>query len=136
MPRLVEGYEQSFLGTADLGDRRSLAHHVLGHDGGFGGLSRHLVVILKGHDQHGIGVFAEFHEVGHPADDAAVGGFAEGRLVDRAIRHAEHVVGPAQFPAGALRLASGQSSFCDCRTWPGWSRKPISAAMRLPMRVP
>ena len=35
---LVEGYEQSFLGAADLGDGRGLAHHVLGHDGGFGRL--------------------------------------------------------------------------------------------------
>ena len=82
---LVEGDEQPFLGAADMGDGRGFADHVLLHDGGFGRLAGRLVIILQGHDQHGIRVFPEFHEVGHAADDVAVGGFAEGRLVDRAI---------------------------------------------------
>ena len=55
------------------------------HDGGLGRLAGHLVVVLQRHDQHGVRVFAEFHEVGHAADDAAVGGLAEGGLVDRAV---------------------------------------------------
>ena len=47
--------------------------------------ARDLVVVLQGHDQHGVRVFPELHEVGHAADDAAVGGLAEGGLVDRAV---------------------------------------------------
>jgi len=46
---------------------------------------RHFVVILQGHDEHGIRVFLEFYDVGRPADDIAVGRLAERRLVDRAV---------------------------------------------------
>ena len=104
---LVQRDQQSFLGAADVRDGRGLADHVLEHDGGFGRLARHLVVILQGHDQHGVRVFPEFHEVGHAADDAAVGGFAEGRLVDRAIGGDELVIGPVQFPAGVVAVRLG-----------------------------
>ena len=87
-------------------DGRVLAHHVLLHDGGFGRLAGHLVVILQRHDQHGVRVFPELHQVGHAADDGAVGGLAEGGLVDRAVGGGEAVVGPVEFPAGldAVRL--------------------------------
>ena len=44
---LVQGNQQSFLGAADMGDGRGLAHHVPCHDGGFRSLSRNLVVFLK-----------------------------------------------------------------------------------------
>ena len=102
---LVEGDEQPFLGASDLRDGRRLADHVLGHDGGFGRLAGHLVVVLQRHDQHGVRVFAELHEVGHAADDAAVGGLAEGGLVDRAVGADEPVVGPVQFPACLVAVA-------------------------------
>ena len=65
------------------------------------------VVVLQGHDEHGVRVFPEFHEVGHPADDAAVGGFAERRLVDRAVGGDEPVVGPIQFPARVVAVGLG-----------------------------
>jgi hypothetical protein len=74
---LVEGNEQPFLGALDVRDGRGLADHVLVHDGSFGGLAGDLVVVLQGHDQHRVRVLPEFHQVGHAADDAAVGGLAE-----------------------------------------------------------
>ena len=104
---LVEGHEQSFLGAADVGDGRGLADHVLGHDGGFGRLSRHLVVIFQGHDQHGVRVFAELDQVGHPANDVAVGRLAERGLVDRAVGDDETVVGPVEFPACVVAVGFG-----------------------------
>ena len=108
-----------------------------GHDGGLGRLARHFVVILQRHDQHGVRVFPELHEVGHAADDAAVGGFAERRLVDRAVGRDELVIGPVQIAARvASRFASGQPSFCDCRTRRARSRRPTRAARRLPTSVP
>ena len=66
-----------------------------------------LVVVLQGHDQHGVRVFAELDEVGHPADDAAVGGLAEGGLVDRAVGAGEAVIGPVEFPACLVAVALG-----------------------------
>ena len=77
------------------------------HDGGFGRLARDLVVILQGHDQHGVRVFPELHEVGHAADDAAVGGLAEGRLVDRAVGTPELVIGPVEFAACFVAVRLG-----------------------------
>ena len=59
------------------------------------------------HDQHGVGVFAEFHQVGHPADDVAVGGLAEGGLVDRAVGDDEAVIGPVEFAAGVVAVRLG-----------------------------
>ena len=73
----VERHQQPFLGGGDGGDRRALADHVPQQDRGLGRLAGHLVVIFQGHDQHGVRVFAEFHEVGHAADDGAVGAFRE-----------------------------------------------------------
>ncbi len=104
---LVERHEQSFLGAADVRDGRRLADHVLGHDRGLGRLARHLVVILQRHDQHGVRVFLEFHEIGHAADDAAVGGFAERRLVDRAVSVDEPVIGPVEFAACLVAVRVG-----------------------------
>ena len=69
----------------------------------------HLVVILQRHDQHGVRVFAELDEVGHAADDVAVGGFAEGGLVDRAVGGDEAVVGPVEI-AGGRRCGSPRAS--------------------------
>ena len=105
-PSLVEGDQQPFLGAA----RRDVTGGVLPttslrHDGGFGRLARHLVVVLQRHDQHGVRVFAELDEVGHAADDAAVGGLAEGGLVDRAVAADETVIGPVEFPAGLVAVA-------------------------------
>ena len=84
-----------------------LADHVLGHDGGLGRLAGHLVVVLQRHDQHGVRVFPELHQVGHAADDAAVGGLAEGGLVDRAVGGDEPVVGPVQFAACLVAVRLG-----------------------------
>ena len=47
------------------------AHHVLRHDGGLRRLAGGLVVVLEGHDEHGVRVLAELHQVRHPADDRA-----------------------------------------------------------------
>ena len=104
---LVEGNQQSFLGAADVRDGRGFADHVLLHDGGLGRLSRHLVIVFEGHDQHGVRVFPEFHKIGHAADDAAVGGFAERRLVDRAIGRDELVIGPIQIAARVAAVLLG-----------------------------
>ena len=104
---LIQRDEQPLLGAPDVRDGRGLADHVLDHDGGFGRLPRALVVILQRHDQHGVRVFPELHEVGHAADDAAVGGLTERRLVDRAISGHELVVGPAEFPACLFAVRLG-----------------------------
>ena len=107
-PLLVERDQQPFLGAmrrAVTGGR--LPDHVLAHDGGLGRLAGHLVVVLQRHDQHGVRVFAELHEVGHAADDGAVGGLAEGGLVDRAVGCDEAVVGPVQLPAGLVAVRLG-----------------------------
>ena len=66
----VEGHQQPFLGGGDGGDGRAFAHHVLLHDRRLGGLAGDFVVVLQRHHQHGVRVLAEFHEVGHAADDA------------------------------------------------------------------
>ena len=84
-PRWLRETSNPSSALATVRDGRVLADHVLRHDGGFGGLAGHLVVVLQGHDQHGVRVFLELDQVGHPADDAAVGGLAEGGLVDRAV---------------------------------------------------
>ena len=96
---MVQGDEQPFFGASDLCDGRRLADHVLHHDGGLGRLAGHFVIVLQGHDEHRVRVLPEFHEVGHAADNAAVGSLAERRLVDRAVRGHEPVVGTDQFPA-------------------------------------
>ena len=74
--RAVERDQQPFLGAGDGGDVRRAADHVLLHDGGLGRLAGDLVVIFQRHDQHGVRVFAEFHQVGHAADHRAVAGLA------------------------------------------------------------
>ena len=101
---LIQRYKQSFIGTTDVRDRRSPANYVPEHDGGFGRLARAFVVILQGHDQHGVRVFPEFHEVGHSADSAAVGGFSEGRLIDRAVGKVKQVISAVQFPARLIAV--------------------------------
>jgi len=113
----------SALATAVI--RRVLAHHVLQHDGGFGGLAGHLVVFLQRHDEHGVRVFLEFDDIGHSPYHVAVGGFREGGLVDRAVSSGEAVIGPVEFaaalvavflrPAIVLRLkdAAGQVAQAD-----------------------
>ena len=88
-------------------DGRGLADHVLGHDGGLGRLAGHLVVVLQRHDEHGVRVFLELDEVGHAADDAAVGGLAEGGLVDRAVGADEAVIGPVEFAACLVAVGLG-----------------------------
>ena len=97
---LVERDEQPLLGALHPCDRRGLANHVPRHDGSFCGLAGHFVIVLKRHDKHGIRVFLKLHDVGHPADDAAIGGFAERGLVDRAVGAGKAVVGSVQFAAG------------------------------------
>ena len=100
---LVEGNEQPFLGALNMGDGRGLADHILGHDGGFFRFVGLLVILFQRTDQHGVRVFTELDQVGHPADESSVFGFAEGGLVDRAVGPDETVVGPIQFPT---RLAA------------------------------
>ena len=106
-PFLVEGDEQPFLGAGNLRDGRGLADHVFLQDGGLVGLAGGLVVVFQRHDQHGVGVFAELHQVGHPADHPAVGGLAEGRLVDRAVGADESVVRPVEVAASLLAMGLG-----------------------------
>ena len=95
----VEGHQQPFLGAGDFGDRLVLAHHVARHDGGFFGGVGFLVVFLQGQYQNGVGIVAEYDDVGHAADDAAILGFRDGGLVDRAVGEHEAVVGAVKFAA-------------------------------------
>src|SRR5271166_3781528 len=67
-------------------------------------LAGHLVVVFERHDQHGVGVLAEFDGVGHAADDAAVLGLGEGGFVDRAVLAHEQVVGAVQVAAGGVAV--------------------------------
>ena len=69
---LVEGDQQPFLGALDGRARRVAPDHVLVHDGGLLGQARALVIVLQGHDQHGVRIVAELHEVGHAPDRGAV----------------------------------------------------------------
>ena len=48
-------------------------HHIFVHDGGLGSLARDVVVFFERHDQHRVRVFAKLDDVGHAADDGAVG---------------------------------------------------------------
>ena len=104
---VVERDEQPLLGAVHRGDGRRAADHVLLHDGRLRRLAGHLVVVFERHDQHGVRVLAEFHEVGHAADDRAVAGLAEGGLVDRAVGGDEEVVGAVQVPAGVVAVLLG-----------------------------
>ena len=81
--------------------------HVVVHDGRFLGQARALVVVLQGHDQHGVRIVAERHEVRHAPDGGAVRGGGEGRLVDRAVRRDEAVIDAIERPAGLLPLRLG-----------------------------
>ena len=133
-PRWLSETSKPFLGAGDRGDGRVLADHVLFHDGGFFRLAGHLVVLFQRHDQHGVGVFAELHQIGHAADDRAVGGFAEGGLVDRAVVEQRSGRRRSSVRGGPrARSASGQPSFCDCSTRRAWSRRPIRPPRRLPV---
>ena len=57
--------------------------------------------------QHGIRVLAELDQVGHAANDVAVGGLAERGLVDRAISGGEAVIGPVEFLACIVAVRFG-----------------------------
>ena len=81
--------------------------HVVVHDGGLLGQARALVVVLQGHDQHGVRIVAERHEVRHAADGGAVRGGGEGGLVDRAIGRDEAVIDAVERLAGLLPLRLG-----------------------------
>ena len=59
--------------------------------------------MLQGHDQHGVRIVAERHEVRHAPDRGAVRGGRERRLVDGIGRH-EAVIDAVQCPAGLLAL--------------------------------
>ena len=104
---LVEGDEQPLLGAGDRRDGRLAAHHVLLHDGGLASLAGDLVVLLQAHDEHGVGVLAELDQVGHAADDVAVGGGAEGGLVDGSVGADEALIGPVEFAAGVVAVRLG-----------------------------
>ena len=92
----VEGNEQPLLGGCDGCDGRRAADDVLVHDGRLGGLARHLVIVFQRHDEHRVGVLAEFHQIGHAADDGAFGGLAEGGLVDGAVGTHKQVIGAVE----------------------------------------
>ena len=102
---MIERNQQPLLGARHVSNRRLGADHVLPHDRGFFGFSGRLVIFLQRHDQHGVGVFAELDQVGHPADGAAVLGGGEGRLVDRPVLADEAVVKAVQLTT--LGLAGG-----------------------------
>ena len=133
---LVEGNKQSFLGTGNRGDGRLLADHVLLHDGGFLGLAGDLVIFFQRHDEHGVGVLAEFDEVGHAADDAAVSGLAEGSLVDGTVKADEAVVGRVELTAGFAAVFLGPAVILRLQHPASLIRRPIRAARRLPVMVP
>ena len=84
--------------------RRVAPDHVVVQDGGFLGQARALVIVLQGHDQHGVRIVAERHEVRHAPDRGAVRGGRQGRLVDGAIRLDEAVIDAVECPAGLLPL--------------------------------
>src|SRR5438876_737087 len=81
---LVEGHEQSLLGTPNGRDRRTFSDHVLLQDGGFRGPASGLVVVLQREDEDCVRVLAEFDDIGHAPDRAAAGPLAYRGLVDRA----------------------------------------------------
>ena len=87
-------------------DGRLRPDHVPLHDGGLLRLAGGLVVLLERHDQHGVGVFPELHQVRHAADGAGLG-LGEGRLVDRAVLGHEAVVGRVEGPAGVVAVRLG-----------------------------
>src|SRR5262249_55890870 len=66
--------------------------------------ARALVILFQGHDQHGVRIIAERHEVRHASDGGAVRGRRQRRLVDGAIRLEEAVIDAVQGPAGLLAL--------------------------------
>ena len=101
---LVEGDQQPFLGALHGRPRRVPPDHVVVHDGRLLGQARALVIVLQGHDQHGVRIVAERHEVRHAPDGGAVRGGREGRLVDRAVGRHEAVIDAVERPAGLLAL--------------------------------
>ena len=70
---LVKRDQESFLGGFHFRHRRDFADHVPLHDGGLGRFAGDLVVILQRHDEHGVRVFPEFDQIGHAANDRAIG---------------------------------------------------------------
>ena len=109
---LVEGDQQPFLGALHGRPWRVAPDHVVVQDGRLLGQARALVIVLQGHDQHGVRIVAERHEVGHAPDRGAVRGGREGRLVDGAIgrRRSGHRRGSAPGgPPGAAPRASPRS---------------------------
>jgi len=82
-------------------------HYVVVHDGRLLGQARALVVVLQGHDQHGVRIVAERHEVRHAPDGRAVRGGGQGRLVNRAVGRHEAVIDAIECPAGLLPLRLG-----------------------------
>jgi hypothetical protein len=65
---------------------------------------RLLVVLLEGHNEHGVGVVAELHEVRHPPGDGAVLPGGDGGFVDGAIPGHERVIGAVQLPTSLVPL--------------------------------
>ena len=74
---LVEGDQQPFLGALHGRPWRVAPDHVVVQDGGLLGQARALVIVLQGHDQHGVRIVAERHEVRHAPDRGAVRGGRE-----------------------------------------------------------
>ena len=79
-------------------------HHVVVHDGRFLGPARALVIVLQGHDQHGVRIIAEGHQVGHAPDGGAVRGGGEGGRVDRAEGRHEAIIDAIEGLARGLPL--------------------------------
>ena len=104
---LVQGDQQPFLGALHGRSWRVAPDHVVVHDGRFLGQARALVIVLQGHDQHGVRIVAERHEVRHAPDGGAIRGGRQRRLVDRAVGRHEAVVDAGERPAGLLALPFG-----------------------------
>ena len=92
--------------------------------GGDFSISRHLVVFLQRHNQHGVRFFAELDQVGHAADHAAIGGLAEGGLVDRAVGAHEPVIRMIEFAACVFAVG----------LWPAFVT-PLSAMFMPPFTI-
>jgi hypothetical protein len=101
---LVQGDQESLLGALDGGPWRVASDHIVVQDSRLLGQARALVIVLQGHDQHGIRIVAEHHEVRHTPDRGAVRRGREGRFVDGAVGRHKAIVDAVKGPAGLLAL--------------------------------
>jgi hypothetical protein len=96
---LIEGDQQAVLGALHGCDGRAAADHILVHDGGFLGRAGGLVIMLQGHDQHGVRIIAELDQIGHAPDHCTVGRDRKSCLIDGSVSGGKPVIQAAELPA-------------------------------------